>query len=71
MLNILIKIDMVNYLIIILYVKLVKYLNFDRFIEMNYFNKVVELYDKVCSILEVNLSFMFYFMFFMCYEKVM
>lgn len=71
MLNILFKIDMVNYLIIIFYVKLVKYLNFDRFIEMNYFNKVVELYDKVCSILEVNLSFMFYFMFFMCYEKVM
>lgn len=68
MLNILFKIDMVNYLIIILYVKLVKYLNFDRFIEMNYFNKVVELYDKVCSILEVNLSFMFYFMF-LCVMK--
>lgn len=68
MLNILFKIDMVNYLIIILYVKLVKYLNFDRFIEMNYFNKVVELYDKVCSILEVNLSFMLYFMF-LCVMK--
>lgn len=69
--NISFKTDMANYLITISYAKLVKHSNFDRSIEMNYPNKAAELYDKACSISEVNLSFMFHSMFFMCYEKEM
>lgn len=66
--NISIKTDMANYLITISYAKLVKHSNFDRSIEMNYPNKAAELYDKACSISEVNLSFMLHSMF-LCVMK--